>query len=320
MVKSCQTLVGIIAFLCTIGNQAMALEFQFPVACRIMQDCWITNHVDLRGTSILKEDYMCGQKATDQYPSTDISLGSYAALAQNIAVIATADGNVRSAGNVGGACGHRIIIDHDNGWASSYCHLKPETIQIREGTPVKRGQIIAAVGMSGAAEWPRLSFTLTRNGMIFDPFSGRTTLEGCEATSHSLWVGGINPPYEPAHITSIGFSTGFPSSAEIMRGMDSVPSASTEIPRLSLWGMMMNTAYGDRVNLVIKSPDNRILKEETIEMESDDHYFPLYFTATRNNMVWEPGLYRGTLTLTRNVNGHDITTGKFIAIRLIRPE
>jgi hypothetical protein len=296
------------------------MEFQFPVSCRVMHDCWITNHVDLRGTSPLSEDYMCGKKVSDQYQSTDISLGSYAEIDRNFAVIAMADGRIRSAGNAGGAYGNRIIIDHDSGWASRYSHLRPETIIVRAGQPVKQGQILGAVGMSGAAEWPRLSMTLTRNGMVFDPFSGRTTLEGCEAVSQALWVGGVNPPYEPAHVTRIGFSTGFPSDTAIIRGAKGIETAATDATRLSLWGMMMNTLTGDRVHLKIETPGGRVLKEETITIDNDEKYFPLYFTAIRRNMLWEPGLYRGTITLTRNVNGNDITTGKFTSIRLIRAE
>ncbi len=320
MVKSCQTIVLLFLLICSQSTLVKAMEFQLPVACRVMQDCWITNHVDLRGTSPLSEDYMCGKKVSDQYQSTDISLGSYAEIDRNFAVVAIADGQIRSAGNAGGACGNRIIIDHDSGWASSYCHLKPETIIVRTGQNVKQGQILGAVGMSGTAEWPRLSMTLTRNGMVFDPFSGRTTLEGCEAASQPLWVGGINPPYEPAHVTRIGFSTGFPSDTSIMNGSKGIEVAATNTRRLSLWGMLMNTITGDRVHLKIETPNERILKEEMITIEQDSKYFPLYFTATRNNMLWEQGLYRGTITLTRNVNGNDITTGKFTSIRLVRPE
>jgi hypothetical protein len=191
---------------------------------------------------------------------------------------------------------------------------------VSEGREVKRGQIMAALGASGKTEWPRLAFGVTRNGMVFDPFSGRTPIEGCEAEAKPLWLGGFNPPYEPAHVTTIGFSRGFPTNEQIIRGMNSLNNESTEVPRLSLWAMLMNITENDRIEMRIETPDNRILKDETIVMEQDERYLPIYFTVSRNHDIWEPGFYRGTITITRDVNGNDIIVGKTIPIQLFRIE
>ena len=319
MVKTCQTLLLLFCMIIPFKT-GYAIELAFPVACHVMTDCWITNHVDLRGTTNLSEDYMCGRKTIPQSKLTHISLGSLSQAQQNYAVVAMADGLIESVSDVGGFCGNRIVIAHESGWKSSYCHLKPDTFLVSEGAKVKRGQILAALGMSGQTEWPRLAFGLTRNGMVFDPFSGRTTLEGCEAESKPLWIGGFNPPYEPAHVTSIGFSSGFPTNNDIMVGLDHMQKAPTDVRRLSLWGMMMNTMKGDRIVLKIETPDNRILKEEEITLDNDERYLPIYFTVSRNNMIWDPGLYKGIITITRNVNGNNITTGQVISTLLVRDE
>lgn len=115
MLKTCQTIALFLLaiFICV---PAKAIELQFPVACRIMTDCWITNHVDLRGTSQSSEDYMCGKKVSDNNKSTHISLGSLSEIEKNMAVIAAADGRVIEARNVGGFCGNRILIEHEKGW------------------------------------------------------------------------------------------------------------------------------------------------------------------------------------------------------------
>jgi len=263
---------------------------------------------------------MCGQKTIPQSKLTHISLGSLSQAAQNYAVVAVADGVVEHAGDVGGFCGQRIILGHDSGWKSSYCHLKPGTILVSEGAEVTQGQFLAAVGMSGQTEWPRLAFGLTRNGMVFDPFSGRSTMEGCAPRAQPLWIGGYNPPYEPANVTGIGFTTGFPSDQEIMSGLTPLPSVTTDIRRLSLWGMMMNLARGDRIDLKIETPNRRVLKEESLTIDEDRRYFPVYFTVARHGKIWNPGQYTGTITITRNVNGHDITTGQFTKIDVFQED
>ncbi len=319
MFKKCQTIVFVFSVFFLV-KPLYAIELAFPVACTIMSDCWVTNHVDMRGTTNLSEDYMCGKKTIPQSKLTHISLGSLSQAEKNYAVIAVADGEVESAENVGGYCGNRIVLSHDSGWKSSYCHLKPNSFVIRAGQDVKRGQIMAALGMSGRTEWPRLAFGLTRNGMVFDPFSGRTAIEGCDTQSKPLWVGGMNPPYEPAHVTTIGFTKRFPTNQDIMDGLLSAQSETTEIRRLSLWGMLMNTMPNDRITLKIETPDGRILKEESLTIENNKRYFPIYLTVSRNHRIWDAGQYRGIITITRNVNGNDITVGKFTSIGLSRTE
>jgi hypothetical protein len=317
MVKTCQ--IALFLFFCIfVIFPAKAIEFSFPVVCQIMGNCWITNHVDLDDRVGRVSDYMCGVKATDNNQSTHISLASRAAVAQDIPVVAAADGQVREAGMIGGFCGTRVLITHDDGWETSYCHLNPSTFQVRVGQTVQRGQILGTIGMSGQTPWPRLSFATIRNGMIFDPFSGRTAIEGCSATTQSLWQGGLNPPYEPAAVTSAGFTVGYVSNDDILNGTAKIASAiRADTIQLSLWSLMMNLRKNDQISMVIEHENGNILKEFEQIVEKDSIYYPLNLSVIRQNILWDAGHYTGTIKITRNVNGNDITSGRIVNLQLV---
>lgn len=54
--------------------------------------------------------------------------------------------------------GNRIIIKHSSNEYSTICHLKPESISVRKGQRVKRGDIIAKCGNSGNTTEPHIHF------------------------------------------------------------------------------------------------------------------------------------------------------------------
>lgn len=86
---------------------------------------------------------------------------------------AIADGEVRKGKFAGGACGGTIIIKHDNGYRSSYCHMK--RIDVSRGDRVKQGDVIGQTGGkkgekgAGNSLGPHLHFGLKLNGKWVDP-------------------------------------------------------------------------------------------------------------------------------------------------------
>lgn len=326
MIKLCQIPLFVLAFFMT-ATQAAAIEFLFPVSCQVMGNCWITNHVDLDDRIGRVQDYMCSDKATDNNQSTHISLAGRAYILKSPPVLAAADGRVieaidgypDTAAPLRGEsfCGNRILIRHDDGWETSYCHLRKDSLTVRPGETVRAGQPIARIGMSGQADWPRLSFATLRNGMVFDPFSGRTSIEGCSKETHSLWAGGINPPYEPASVSNAGFTVGDISNAAILNGTaQNATIMKNEVPRLSLWALMMNLRKGDRISMSVQTPDGRILTEINETVTEDSLYYPIYLSKRRGGFLWEPGEYKGLVTITRRVNGNDITSGRIATLHL----
>ena len=81
-------------------------------------------------------------------------------------VSAVYDGVVIDVG-VGELSGNYVKIDHGNGLVALYCHCSE--VYAKEGDAVRKGDIIAAVGQTGAATGPHLHFEIRVNGELRDP-------------------------------------------------------------------------------------------------------------------------------------------------------
>jgi murein DD-endopeptidase MepM/ murein hydrolase activator NlpD len=66
-----------------------------------------------------------------------------------------------------------VIIAHVGGLVSLYAHLDDDIAppRVAAGDQVERGQIIAAVGMTGMTTGPHLHFVVWRDGELIDPLS-----------------------------------------------------------------------------------------------------------------------------------------------------
>jgi murein DD-endopeptidase MepM/ murein hydrolase activator NlpD len=84
-------------------------------------------------------------------------------------VLAASDGVVAYAGNELRGFGNLILLKHADGWTTAYAHC--ESISVKRGERVKRGQPIARVGATGAVSEPQLHFELRRGTRALDPQS-----------------------------------------------------------------------------------------------------------------------------------------------------
>lgn len=82
-------------------------------------------------------------------------------------VLAAADGTVTSAEVYRKGLGRVVRIAHAGGYETVYGHL--ESINVYVGQPVRAGDKIGTVGMSGQAFAPHLHYELRRNGIAKDP-------------------------------------------------------------------------------------------------------------------------------------------------------
>ncbi len=69
--------------------------------------------------------------------------------------------------------GNLVIIQHDLGLYSSLCHLKKDSVLVKQGEQVVEGQIIAKLGSSGRSPVPHLHFQFQAS-----PDVGSATLKG----------------------------------------------------------------------------------------------------------------------------------------------
>jgi murein DD-endopeptidase MepM/ murein hydrolase activator NlpD len=83
-------------------------------------------------------------------------------------VLATADGQVTSAGLRGGY-GNAVEIRHGSGITTLYGHLSAFAAGVHAGTRVRQGEVVGYVGMTGYATGPHLHYEFKVAGIHQDP-------------------------------------------------------------------------------------------------------------------------------------------------------
>ncbi|RQS75550.1 M23 family peptidase [Burkholderia sp. Bp8963] len=84
-------------------------------------------------------------------------------------VDAAADGTVAFVGTDPGGYGRYVIIDHADGYSTYYAHLSAFAHGLKVGEPVRQGERIGSVGMTGAATGPHLHFEVRIADQPVDP-------------------------------------------------------------------------------------------------------------------------------------------------------
>ncbi|SET93584.1 Murein DD-endopeptidase MepM and murein hydrolase activator NlpD, contain LysM domain [Salinibacillus kushneri] len=85
----------------------------------------------------------------------------------NRSIYAADNGVVESAGYDSGGYGNRIVINHKNGYKTTYSHLS--SIKVNAGQTVKKGQVIGIMGSTGHSTGTHLHFEVYKNGSLQNP-------------------------------------------------------------------------------------------------------------------------------------------------------
>jgi murein DD-endopeptidase MepM/ murein hydrolase activator NlpD len=84
-------------------------------------------------------------------------------------IIAAGDGVVLKAGWDRGGYGNQTLIQHPNGYVTSYNHQSAIAKGVKEGARVRQGQVIGFVGTTGMSTGPHLHYEVIVNGNKVDP-------------------------------------------------------------------------------------------------------------------------------------------------------
>lgn len=84
-------------------------------------------------------------------------------------IVASAAGEVITAGNTGNGFGNHVVIDHGNSIATLYGHCS--SLAVKAGDIVKQGQVIGYIGSTGYAYGNHLHFEVRVNGQRTDPLN-----------------------------------------------------------------------------------------------------------------------------------------------------
>jgi murein DD-endopeptidase MepM/ murein hydrolase activator NlpD len=102
-----------------------------------------------------------------QRPDGTHNDGINIAVPQGTDVHAAEEGEVAYAGSELKGYGNLILVRHDNGWVTAYAHS--ETMLVKRGDKVRRGDVIAKAGKTGQVDQPQLHFELRQGSKPVDP-------------------------------------------------------------------------------------------------------------------------------------------------------
>jgi len=289
---------------------ASDLVLQSPIQCDLGADCFIQQYVD-HDASGDAMDYRCSSLSYDTHTGTDFALRSLAQMRRGVPVLASAPGVVRAtrdgmrdviigADNAetvdGRECGNGVILDHEDGWTTQYCHLKQGSVSVRRGDTVETGAVLGEIGLSGRTQFPHVHLTVRKDGRVVDPFDpdGRIT---CGAPStDTLWSQPM--PYRPGGVLTVGFNDHVPDYDAVKNGSAATTQMPADAPALVVFGYAFGGRAGDQMQLIIDGPQGEVI-DQTVQLDRNQAQF---FRAVGRRLTteeWPRGTYTGTVVLRR---------------------
>ncbi len=292
-----------------------------PLTCTIGQTCWVAKYVDVDPSGDAR-DFRCKPRTLDGHKGIDFAIRDLAVMTQGVPVVASAPGvvaNVRDGMEdvaltdadsrqriKGRECGNGVVIDHEGGWQTQYCHLRKGSIKVVAGDRVEMGSVLGLIGLSGETEFPHVHLTVRRDGKTMDPFTNRQMSAGCGKDGKPLWRADQHIEYEPVALYNAGFSTGKPDIEAIRSGKREEEPFATTAPALVLWADIFGVEAGDRLLFRIVNFDGKVVFNHEKQIEKiQARYFAFAGSRPKTN-GWPAGTYTGQVTLTRTVDGKEV--------------
>lgn len=295
------------------GPVRSEIALQWPVDCRIGETCEIQHYVD-HGSGSQPQDYRCGTVTYKGHNGTDIRLLSMDREQAGVSVLAAAPGrvlrtrddmadvSVRVIGEEavkGRDCGNGLVIAHDDGFETQYCHMRRGSLLPKPGDIVAAGQKLGLVGLSGDTEFPHLHITVRHNGEVVDPFSYGEVKDRCQAGA-SLWDKGLRGAlsYKNGTVLNSGYVDHQVSMEDIESGLPQ-PSFTASTPALIAVFRAISLRAGDVQRIVFSGPTGTIEREAPPLPNAKDQVF---FSLGRKRPAagWPAGTYTAHYSIIRD--------------------
>lgn len=291
---------------------AMAGDFTLglPIDCTLGTDCRIQQYVD-RDPGPGAADFTCGRLSYDGHKGTDFALSTRRDMARGVAVLAAAAGVVQAvrdgmsdtaysadrAEEIDGRdCGNGVLLRHEDGWETQYCHFRQGSVRVQPGDRLERGDALGLVGLSGRTQFPHVHLSVRRDGEVVDPFASEKR-DVCGTDSETLWS---DPPdYAPGGMIQAGFAPDIPSYDAVRAGDAARDALPPDAPALVVYAYAFGGQAGDRVDLRITGP-NGVVFDQSQTLDKDQALFFRAGGKRRPGAGWPTGDYTGTARLIRD--------------------
>tara|TARA_R110000787_G_scaffold35118_8_gene90478 strand:+ start:1671 stop:2627 length:957 start_codon:yes stop_codon:yes gene_type:complete len=301
--------LGLLTLL-SLAVPATAGEFSLisPINCDLNGPCYIQQYVD-HDASENASDFTCSGLSYDGHKGTDFALATYDMIAQGVNVLASAAGTVaglrdgmedvqftneNALGIDGRECGNGVVLRHDNGWETQYCHLRKGSIAVTEGQEVTAGEVLGQVGMSGRAAFPHVHLSVRRDGEVVDPFDPDGSIVCGTPETDTLWA---SPPlYRPGGIISLGAAAGIPDFSEIRANTVQLPDPHSGA--LVIYAFLFGSQKDDVMSLKLSGPEGVVVQSDVELTRTQAQSFRAVGKKLRDDR-WPAGTYHGSATLLR---------------------
>jgi murein DD-endopeptidase MepM/ murein hydrolase activator NlpD len=246
-------------------------SLRLPVSCILGTECFVQQMPDIDPSAGVLDPF-CGQATYQGHDGWDIRLRSLRDIAQDVAVLAVAGGRVtRTRDGIDDQiyddaedktrvadkeCGNGVLIEHENGLNSQYCHLRNGSLLVKPGAQVQKGQRIGAIGSSGLAQFPHVHLSIRLDGKLVEPLTGRPLGNAnlaCGDFSVGLFeqsaVRALGRP--SAAIVEYGLADAVPNLPDLVRNGAPPPAKNGVNPTVAwLWAINVEEGYRLRIKLV----------------------------------------------------------------------
>ena len=310
-------MIGRLAILILLAVQpAMAFDLNLPIACTPGTDCWIVHYLDHDpGPGVA--DSFCGKMTYDGHNGTDFAIPDAAAMRAGVEVLAAAGGIVKAVRDrvadiaverggreavAGIDCGNGVVIQHDDGWETQYCHMRLGSVVVRAGDVVRTGDKLGLVGLSGMTSFPHLHLSLRKDGVDLDPFHGTRPGQACSVDGASLWnkATASELVYEPLALTKLGIASGPVDADEVWEGRAAAEGLSNQSPALVAFMGAFAMRSGDDIALTLTDPDGVTVVHHQAFQPRDQARVMMFAGKKRPASGWKPGTWQAAVEVRRD--------------------
>lgn len=313
-------------FACLVGTvplHAAAIQFSKPVDCIMGEECYVQNYIDQQ-PGLDSQDFQCGTLSYNEQNSIDIRTRDYSKLNEGIKVIAAADGMVIGVRNglsdyplknreklddktqqliASKPCGNGVIIDHGEGWQTQYCHLRRNSIPVKNGQKVKAGAVLGVIGKSGHTTFPHTSVHFKKDGLTVDPYTGTNIETGCVEPKNAkgLWTDKASNEmaYRETALLGFGLSVEVPNETGARYGNYRIRKMDYDDGPIHTWVDILGVKRDDILAVRIYGHEGSLLVNNEKVFEKNHSVVFQYFGSKMPTAGWPPGNYRIEYLLIR---------------------
>jgi murein DD-endopeptidase MepM/ murein hydrolase activator NlpD len=209
---------------------------------------------------------------------------------------------VGKAAIAGKECGNGVVIEHEGGWRTQYCHMAKGSVRVKVGDQLTTGQPIGLVGLSGDTEFFHLHFTVRHGGKIVDPFAYGAAENSCGG-GRSIWAASLGEQmqYRPGEIIDYGFAGIAPTMELIESGEIGKHPVTSASDALVAYVRTIGLQAGDQQSLAVQGPSGAAVSTNSLPaLDRDKAQFLVIAGKKRTETAWPAGRYTATYRVTRD--------------------